>query len=624
MSCLYLEVHGQESIILNKTNYLLLYSLVALLIAAGAAVGDNCLCWDILNVSPNGPPESSYTFDNPRWKGGWVYFLSEGEDTLTFSVADATPQAVRLPGGGKKQEAFRYLSEGNHQITTSGSGTLNKLIVRSIPELHYSQYQSSSYIIEYGPYDWNFLSKHGVLANANTIMSSNTSAYNDRVDQWASLGRAWICHAGRPTGDATTCYNYFAANQGYQNPSMRGIISDEYASAWVTDEQFDIYTQAVQMLHDTPEFDGKWFIPYLAAPPISEGMERFVEKCVNLGYAFANERYLWEQRYESDLYPAINGGFAVVAGEWNAAVPNSVQRLIMVPGLLCAPSQSLNVNPNADFKVFMDRIMYNMANSSQCQGLYGLQWYYSRYCDEENLRYAAALSRHYCIEGNTSLMNNDPYILTHILDADFEQGTTKWTITPATGDSMETRTADTYSWIQGRYPQTNQGDTFLWTKRDASAPNVFSQQIKDLQPGRFYSLKMITGDYNDWVAGVSAEKVHELSINITGADVRQAFSSNYYSNYSKANDRFNSNNPFWMNYHWRVFKATETTADLSISDWPTSGGPGDDIGQELMFNFIECSLIGRWIKRSQFLPHHYATLRSPPRHLKLPGRPAIP
>ena len=41
------------------------------------------------------------------------------------------------------------------------------------------------------------------------------------------------------------------------------------------------------------------------------------------------------------------------------------------------------------------------------------------------------------------------------------------------------------------------GDTFLWMKRSDKGPNTLSQVIKDLEPGRLYSMKMFSCDYAD-------------------------------------------------------------------------------------------------------------------------------
>ena len=43
------------------------------------------------------------------------------------------------------------------------------------------------------------------------------------------------------------------------------------------------------------------------------------------------------------------------------------------------------------------------------------------------------------------------------------------------------------------------GDTFLWMKRSEKGPNTFSQTIKNLEPGRLYSMKMFSCDYKDLV-----------------------------------------------------------------------------------------------------------------------------
>jgi hypothetical protein len=45
--------------------------------------------------------------------------------------------------------------------------------------------------------------------------------------------------------------------------------------------------------------------------------------------------------------------------------------------------------------------------------------------------------------------------------------------------------------------------------------------------------------------------------------------------------------PIWITYHWKVFRARGTTAELTVSDWPKEKGPAGDFGQEQTFNFLE-------------------------------------
>jgi hypothetical protein len=51
-------------------------------------------------------------------------------------------------------------------------------------------------------------------------------------------------------------------------------------------------------------------------------------------------------------------------------------------------------------------------------------------------------------------------------------------------------------------------------------------------------------------------------------------------------EKFNNENNLWITYHRLVFRAVETTAQLTISDWQSPTDPGGPAGQELAFNYI--------------------------------------
>ena len=129
------------------------------------------------------------------------------------------------------------------------------------------------------------------------------------------------------------------------------------------------------------------------------------------------------------------------------------------------------------------------------------------------------------------------------------------------------------------------GDTFLWMKRSAKGPNTFSQTIKDLQPGRLYSLKMFSCDYDDLVTP-KAKKKEEAnlvsSVTLEGVEVnaKRSFTEVYSSNPEPKT-------PVCIAYHWKVFRAAAATAKLTVSDWISEKEPGGPIGQEQTFNFVE-------------------------------------
>ena len=87
----------------------------------------------------------------------------------------------------------------------------------------------------------------------------------------------------------------------------------------------------------------------------------------------------------------------------------------------------------------------------------------------------------------------------HIENPDFDQGDAGWTLQPAEEGSISVAHAIGLGILQTRCRGGNEqaGDNFLMTRRSAKGPNRFSQTIKKLTPGRQYSVKMFTADYDE-------------------------------------------------------------------------------------------------------------------------------
>ena len=126
-------------------------------------------------------------------------------------------------------------------------------------------------------------------------------------------------------------------------------------------------------------------------------------------------------------------------------------------------------------------------------------------------------------------------------------------------------------------------------KRSAKRPNSFSQEFNGLTPGRLYSLKMITGDYQEMVNGESGKALHAVSIRLGNADILPGEEHSLQSPFphGRSAGQFGGENKYWMNYHWRVFRAKSTTARLTVTDWRSEAEPGGPAGLELVFNFVE-------------------------------------
>jgi hypothetical protein len=318
----------------------------------------------------------------------------------------------------------------------------------------------------------------------------------------------------------------------------------------------------------------------------------FIQTIMDCGYRVALERYLHEMSGEPGSKDALQA-FVDGIADWEAKEPGVKRQMIIAFGLFSMPPGGINKQPNVNYHVWMEQQMNLVANHPVLAGVAGLEWWTSVLADEETVRFVGKLYRHYAIEGRKELLTKDPLFLTHIQNADFEKGTEGWTLQPAEEGNIAARSFPRYGRIEGRYMGLGRpadpehiGDTFLWMKRSARGPNTFSQTIKDLEPGRLYSMKMFSCDYQDLVSP-KAKKLEEAnkfigSVILEGVEVdaKRSFNEMYSSSPEPKI-------PVWITYHWKVFRAKSATAKLVVSDWPEAKEPGATFGQEQTFNFVE-------------------------------------
>jgi hypothetical protein len=231
----------------------------------------------------------------------------------------------------------------------------------------------------------------------------------------------------------------------------------------------------------------------------------FIRSLIECNYRIALERYIFERSSEQGSHDALD---ELVRGisDWETKQPGAKEHMVIAFGLFSMPPGGINKLPGVDYHVWMDQQMHAVANNPALAGIAGLEWWTSLQTDEETVRFVGKLYRHYAIEGRTDRFTRDPLFSPHLANADFQQGTEDWTLEPAASDSIQAKTFPRYGRIEGRYMGLGRpadpehiGDTFLWMKRNEKAPNKFSQTIAELEPGRLYSLKLFSCDYQDLV-----------------------------------------------------------------------------------------------------------------------------
>jgi hypothetical protein len=422
---------------------------------------------ELLNL-PKVPSGAEARFVNPR--EGWVFMSSAAGGKVQVGL---NGEAVAQTGQGNA-EVMRFLPAGEHKIRVEGA--VERLVVRAAPELIFCKYQYDLHVRPHGPYDWAFLERH-VLAHVNCIVGNGNERQRPMAGACKGQGKRWLVECPLPglrqeePVTADEAYEFWARNPGLQDPLLDGLIVDEFLGGRRgSDPKYRAWTEAMQRIRANGWFKGKHFYPYCGAMYGAELSEAFIRATVAAGYRFAWEQYLKEPPTETAAREQLAALTERMQG-WLRAFPGCAAHMVMCLGYMSTPPESLNADPKVDYKVWMDAQFHHLANDPAFDGLYGLMEYTCGYTDEETVRWAARLYRHYGIEGQTEMLSPQlgfRYRLGHLNNPDFEEGTKGWAIQAAEAGSMETGTMEGWSWLQGRYPRTTQGDTssFLASDRE--------------------------------------------------------------------------------------------------------------------------------------------------------------
>lgn len=557
-----------------------------------------------------------------RMSDGWVFFAFSGEGGGTLELSlDAgrvlEHSIVSRNGSSWNAEAMAFVKKGGHSVRLAAKGEahIRKLIVRAIPELIHCGLGYNPEIKSYGKYDLRFLEKD-VLPNITTlIVPSSIQLERPVVDGWHRQGKKFIGEVG-VRAEAKSAEEHFAYWTGFMEraPFLDGIIINEFivnrpVAEWVdvmTPErlarmdkeraQYEMAAEAIRKMRTDARLTNKMIYAYIGGSGKKLNQEiigtNFVRTVLDCEYRLALERYLHEMSSEKGSEDALRTFLEGVA-DWEAKEPGVRKKMIIAFGLFSMPPGGINKQPNVDYHVWMDRQMNLLANHPGLADIAGVEWWTSSLADEETVRFVGKLYRHYAIDGKKEMLTKDPLFLSHIQNADFEKGVENWVLHPGEEGSIAVKSFPRYGRIEGRFMGLGRpadpehiGDTFLWMKRTPKGPNTFWQEIQNLEPGRLYSMKMFTCDYNDLVHPKTKKQEQANpfvgSIVLLGAEVdpKRSFKEMYASNPEP-------NIPVWITYHWKVFRAAAPTARIIVSDWPEGAQGAVGFGQEQTFNFLE-------------------------------------
>ena len=561
----------------------------------------NNLVWELLNLQPGSVQgERIYSFNSPKTRWLYVKVTADAQTGAIRLSVDQTPKAgdlIAFEAGEKgSKDAMCFLPAGECQIILQADGPcrIDSLVARSIPELYYHEFAGGPSPGEHSPDSIEFAEKH-VIPHVNTFMIArgNLDSKRDIFQKYVPTHRRWLTNfvargmdyfgESYAVSSLQELYDYLTGLPGYTHPDVDGVIGDEFLGG--SDPGYKKYVDVIGMLEAEPRYQDRLFYGYCTDIYGGEGGRQFVQAVIDSGGNLVWERYLKTMSSESAARQYMWEHLVTSARNYREYCPGSIEKMTALLGYYTLPGGHLeNSTPTVNFKSHLDVAFNMVANHPVFWGTYGLGGYHSEYGNEETIRWLIKLFRHYGIEGNSEPATDAPYMLTHIKNPDFFHGATGWTLDSAEEGSIRPVFERGFGWHQARVGRT-EGDTSLLMVRNASRPNRFSQEIKDLQPGKLYVLYMFSGDRKD----MSKKEQHAVRIQIENGTVVPAKSYTYlFSNGGGTNayPPYTQEGSAWLNYHYQVFRAHGNTAKLVISDWVTDTEPGGPSGQELIVNFI--------------------------------------
>jgi len=434
-------------------------------------------------------------------RDGWVFVkvVANAEDP-ELSVVLGTDDTV-ITAATDRREAFRELPRGTHDLAVSGAVSGGSVVVRSIAEIFNYPACANSKVPQNGKYDWDFHVRH-VFPAVTTLNGGNVP--EEYRPDLRRMGLKWLANVGTTNPkDAADLVARMSGHPGMTAPWYDGFTCDEQ---FFSRPGLAHYTEALRLL-DNPE--NRLIYTWIVGKPALPGMHNdFISAALNASRGRGRlifEAYCHSRPSEEDAVSYLSDRVVDTMERFNEYFPNAAPGTGMLFGNFNQiPIISLDVNPEVDFKYYLDMQLNLVATHPVFRDL-GVTGYWGSYYDDEELyRWSLRLLRHYCVEGNTEMLSKTyGYIYSpgHLRNCDFVDGLEHWAADPP--DALR---ADSFAGYgkgsQRRWGAPGgTGDTFCVFTRGEGRPNTLTQTATGLSPGKIYTLQFVTADYNDMVAG---------------------------------------------------------------------------------------------------------------------------
>lgn len=502
-------------------------------------------------------------FEFSTARDGWVFIKVEtaAEDAALTVRLDNSDTV--MTANTARHEAFRELPAGKHSLVVRGAASGGKVVVRSIAEVFNYPACANSQVPQNGRYDWDFHVRH--VFPAVTTLNGGDIPEEHRAEV-RRMGLKWLANVGT-TGpkDATDLVARMSQSPGMTAPWYDGITADEQ---FFGSPVLVYYTEALRLL---PNPENRLIYTWIVGKPgLPDLHTDFISAALNASRGRGRllfEIYCPSRPNEQDAADYLDDRLVDTMARLAEYFPNAAAGTGMILGNFNqVPIISLDVNPEVDYKVYLDMQLHLIATHPLFKDLAMTGYWGSYYADEELYRWSMRLLRHYCIEGHTEMLSKTygyRYCPGHLSNCDFAEGLKGWTADPA--DAIR---ADSFAGFGKRSEARwgadgGTGDTFCVFKRGAGRPSTLTQTATGLTPGQVYTLQFVTADYKDMVAHKVDPKQHPLSVVL--GDGAQLIPEKSYVFVDRRTSG-NNDGPVRINLHHVRFRATAPSVKVTFTD----------------------------------------------------------
>ena len=522
-------------------------------------------------------------------RDGWVWIaLDGGEGTVEIDGADAGAFAAE----GNRLEAMRFVSKGDHRVKVGGFVGKRRLIVNSVPVILATSFPEPR-ISGAERLTGEFLERY-------LYPAFNTFSYGwvpSRIPEreWRTFfarGRQMFGHLCRWNKNCRGYFNRieppgnlamrFRTSLGMSHKYYSGLTFDEIAASDLLEKTN--FTEALRLSRDLNRPLWVWSsgVVYEDNPVNAEYLASIVAASGGRGRLLF-ECYARTQQDEASALSYLDEYLDGSILRAEKLLPGFVRSSMIVHGAYTRPGNyCTDCRVNVDTKRFWDMYFHRLATSPSFEGLAGIGLYAINNGEEEDLRWASRLIRHYALEGSTGRLS-DKYAFRyepgHLGNGDFANGLEGWTVEAAEPGSIRSAKIKGLASLQGRKVKEAGGDQACVFKRCASKPNVLRRKLAGLEKGRLYSLRFALAPVADGAVKKDGRHPFVFNARIDGAEDVTAASP--AAKWGSVDRRAGA-----LSARTLVFKALSDTAELVFCDWADSKTSGGDVGEELALNFV--------------------------------------